>query len=428
MAATSIPRLLMDHSTRLAQVRTALAQCTGSLRVVLRGKPVDLPACRVHHDLLIFRLANGRTLGEQRQMIAERNLPDTFFQDDVVPAAQLAQEEILGSMVDEMGLRQVLAKNGQTEPLLITADAVLVNGNRRLATMRLLARDGEPIAGWPFVEVAPLPAPPIVTEADVLALEAYLQIQPDTKADYEWYDEALLFDRLHNQGVTDADLAGQYERTVDKIQELRRMLALARNYLAAIGKPDAFTQLSKHKYAFDELQKVLAKETNAAKKALVEGFAFQHMQKAATHGRRYETIPAIHAHLDAIVDRVANEAKITSATPSPLNLALGIPPSASDRPYAAVLRLLTDKRMPAATIAGCIDEVISEEERRAEERTKATALDSSLILAHDAIDAASRHLVSPMTICGSRQLSAIDGLQVKLSSLRAIIADRVIAQ
>src|SRR6185312_10992781 len=108
-----------------------------------------LPVIRLGIDVPIYRMANGRTRTAQLQYVRSHKLPVHFFSaGQENQEAQQAQHDILDRFSKEgtpsiIPIATVLGEGRQTEPILITAAGVVVNGNRRLAAMRELYAGGE---------------------------------------------------------------------------------------------------------------------------------------------------------------------------------------------------------------------------------------------------------------------------------------------
>ncbi len=148
---------------------------------------------------------------------------------------QLLHRFLLDKARDPGGpVLQELERQGlQTEPLLITADGLLINGNRRLAAMRqLLAQDPARFASFAEITAAVLPAD--AGSVDLDAIEAALQMAPETKLAYGWINRRLKLRRQRDdlklplQTILDAyRMPGpiQLDREIEE-------LALAEDYLA----------------------------------------------------------------------------------------------------------------------------------------------------------------------------------------------------
>ena len=87
----------------------------------------------------------------------------------------------------------------QREPLLITMNGVVVNGNRRLAAMRELftERPGE-FKHFSHVDCAVLPAS--ITPHEMRETEVRLQMRPETKLPYGWIDGSIAIQEMIDSG------------------------------------------------------------------------------------------------------------------------------------------------------------------------------------------------------------------------------------
>jgi len=216
----------------------------------LRGRYEAAPVIELPEALLVYRVENGRLIAEIEEH-ARRHGLDL----DHLRAAQetLEVQRLLHRLLAEKAaspegpILQELAEQGQQiEPLLISADGVLINGNRRLAAMRtLLARDPERYAGFAAVSAAVLPAD--VTPAEVEAAEAALQMAPETKLAYGWINRRLKLRRQRQElGIPDAEILRAY-RLADagRIDEELGQLALAEDYLQRFAQsPRAYSLIA----------------------------------------------------------------------------------------------------------------------------------------------------------------------------------------
>ena len=129
-----------------------------------------------------YRLSNGRTATRQSQYISTKDLDSDFFEADWErEEAQTAQHSILLELIHGKGLEARFTKAGtrQTEPLILTSDGFVANGNRRLCAMRKCYYNNRiAYEHYSHVKVVQLPT---ATERDIVRLEAELQIEEDKK-------------------------------------------------------------------------------------------------------------------------------------------------------------------------------------------------------------------------------------------------------
>ncbi len=203
---------------------------------VYEAQRTMLPVIRLSLDVPVYRMANARTQTEQLAYIAEHKLPADYFsagQDN--EEAQQAQHDILTRFAKEKAgsitpIIDELDRTKQTEPILITPSGVVINGNRRLAAMRMLYADRK--SEFPsFAEVECMVLPPL-TEDQIDDIETRLQERPETKLPYSWVNETLKIRRqLAQKTKTEADIAQVRRKTVGDIRKALSALNYAEIYL-----------------------------------------------------------------------------------------------------------------------------------------------------------------------------------------------------
>jgi hypothetical protein len=215
--------------------------------VPFRQQVLDLPRIQIPIAFPLYNIGSGRTHRAQAGYIEEHSLPTEFFADPESEDAQLAQHEILLAMVDEEQLKADLQDKEQRRPLVLSYDGFIVDGNRRTAALRELR------------EVEQLSA--IVLPADALAGDLYeteleLQMATDTKADYNWVDEAL---HVRYGVVTLGEpmdaIARRMNQPQGDIQDMLARLALVDLYLGWLGQPERYHRVgAEDEQSFRELR------------------------------------------------------------------------------------------------------------------------------------------------------------------------------
>ena len=162
--------------------------------ISLRHGPAQLPTVHLEQELLVYRVDNGRLLASLQEQFSQRpaELKRLQQQEDKAETQELLHSLLLKKAADERGpiLRELRRLKVQTEPLLVDASGVVINGNRRLSAMRQLL-DEDPQAHKRFRKplVAVLPAS--VSRTEVEYIETALQLAPETKLPYGWIDRRL---------------------------------------------------------------------------------------------------------------------------------------------------------------------------------------------------------------------------------------------
>lgn len=218
--------------------------------VPLPGGLRRLPVAQVPAALPVYRFDNGRLIAELHEHAHQTGgvLEELRQSADSAPTQALLHQLLMAHAADDRGpIRQELRRlRQQTEPLLVTADGIVLNGNRRLAAMRsLLAEDPDTFACYSEISVAVLPAdcPP----ADMEFIEAALQMAPETKLRYGWVNRRLKLRRqvevlnLPRDWVLDAYQITDSEQLDRELAELE----LAEAYLTdRLGQPEHYAAIS----------------------------------------------------------------------------------------------------------------------------------------------------------------------------------------
>jgi hypothetical protein len=201
-----------------------------------------------------FSVLNHRTKAEQLREIKNSGNPDQFSSDPLGTLAQNAQYKILRSQSGFEDLKSDLKERGQHEPAIVTAEGVLINGNRRAAALRSLFADDNHMAAR-YVQCLVLPED--ATTEELVDLETELQIARDFKEDYSWVNEALLIEELYDrcnknfQAVATrmhrevSDIQSRY----DRLQQLNQLIQLSNGAYLHVDfgeKETPFEELAKH--------------------------------------------------------------------------------------------------------------------------------------------------------------------------------------
>lgn len=200
--------------------------------VPFRGKPLSLRRIRIETDFPLYRIQSGRTHRAQGAYLDRHpQIPRDFFSDPEDPKVQQAQHEILLSMIEEKDLSTDLRQRGQLAPIVLTKDGYVVDGNRRLSALRQRKED--------YVSAVVLP--PDAQSHEIYETEIELQMQRETKAPYNWIDEALHIEYGINElGEKPEQLAQRMRLKTEEINRKLAKLALVREYLVCLGEEEKY--------------------------------------------------------------------------------------------------------------------------------------------------------------------------------------------
>lgn len=242
----------------LDQERVAFLRARSKIRAALLPawprQQKELPLKEVEVDWVRFSTLNHRTRAEQMRATHKANRPDLFTADPLGRDAQQAQYEILRAQEGFEDLKNDLRERHQQEPAVISAEGVLINGNRRTAALRSLYHDDHALDAR-YVQCLVLPDD--ATADELVDLEAELQVARDFKQEYSWVNEAFLIQELYErEGRNFAHVARKMHRDessvkslYEKLQQLHQLVALskgARLHIDFTENESAFDELAKH--------------------------------------------------------------------------------------------------------------------------------------------------------------------------------------
>ncbi|MCD0450407.1 hypothetical protein LO762_14575 [Actinocorallia sp. API 0066] len=259
----------------------------------------ELPQVEVDINWVRFSTENHRTRAEQMRAVHESGQPDLFKLDPLGPEAQEAQYQILSRQEGFDALKADLLARGQQESAILTAEGVLINGNRRSAALRSLYRDGH----LKFQYVTCWILPKDATLDELLYLEAELQVARDFKQDYSWVNEALLIEDLYNREGKNWDrVAKRMHRKVAEVRDLFEKLQQVHQLVALSQGARLHVDFTENESAFDELAKHIKnkpiKEADSVKAAYFLGILSGAEYRNLRHLRRPDAADLVRRELE----------------------------------------------------------------------------------------------------------------------------------
>lgn len=204
--------------------------------VLFRGDYQALPVVLLPLDLPVYRAGNGRLAVLKAEYLrTHRKNNDYFEQGEELPEVQ---DALYGMLIElakdpDASIYQELYNTGiQTERILVTHEGIVVDGNRRLASMRTLYKE-DPAKFSSFSNVETILLPEDASAVDLELVEANRQLAPNTKLAYSWIDRRLKL-RYHrfNLGIPASIICETYRlRSEAQLHTELEELELAEQYL-----------------------------------------------------------------------------------------------------------------------------------------------------------------------------------------------------
>jgi hypothetical protein len=239
----------VERAERIRLISKRTAGPTRGHPVLFKGRYREFPVTTVPQEALVYRVDNGRLAAEleERATLGGQSLDALRQAFDSAEVQSLLHQLLLAkAQAAEGPIYAELERLGQqTEPLLVTFDGVVVNGNRRLAAMReLMRRDSR---RYPFQKPSVAVLPEGTEPREIEFIEIALQMVPETKLAYGWLDRRITLRKQRDVlGLSLEQISAAYR--IDDPAALNRELAelaLAEEYLEDYcGEPARYSQIA----------------------------------------------------------------------------------------------------------------------------------------------------------------------------------------
>lgn len=253
----------MDAATRkvkLEELRTnQLNQSMTGIPLRYKGSTRAEIVWRIPLDYLIYNKYNGRigsdVLSYEKQngelnaeLDSDREIIERFLYDSKVDRNKTTMDSLL--------------KNGQQRYGIVTADGIIVDGNRRAMLLNRLFHKREDF-GYTYDQVQhcqyflAIILPDDAEEKDIQQLETIYQMGEDDKLDYNPIEKYLKCKELKRLGFSEEDIAGFMSEKPGQIKEWLRILTLMEEYLQEYDYDGIYTRLEKTEGPFVDLANYL---------------------------------------------------------------------------------------------------------------------------------------------------------------------------
>jgi hypothetical protein len=214
----------------------------------------ELPVVTLPIEWVRFSTLNHRTRAEQEREKHRSGNSELFTGDPLGDHSQAMQLKILSQQGGFDDLKKDLKERRQQEPAVVTAEGILINGNRRAAALRRLWLDDH-VESARYIRAFVLPAD--ATKDELIDLETELQVSKDYREEYSWVNEALLIEEIFESSNKNWDKVAkrmrlekeEVQEQYEKLQQLHQLVALSngkRYHADFVGNNSAFRELAIH--------------------------------------------------------------------------------------------------------------------------------------------------------------------------------------
>lgn len=232
--------------------------CRTGIPIIYHGGIITLNAYEIPLEYLVYNPYNGRIGSVVKSYERQNHTLDPEDADDKA----LIEKFLWESKPDaNKKTKERLLKEHQQKHGIVTADGIIIDGNRRASLLSNIMAD----TNIPYNEKShcryfiAIILPEDADKKEILALETTYQMGEDAKVDYNPIEKYLKCKDLKDEGFTDDDIAGMMDSKPGEIRTMLSALRLMDDYLDEYGYSGMYTQLDKNEDSFLKLDSALKK-------------------------------------------------------------------------------------------------------------------------------------------------------------------------
>ena len=232
--------------------------CRTGIPITYHGGIITLNAYAIPLEYLVYNPYNGRIGSVVKSYERQNHTLDPEDADDEA----LIEKFLWESKPDaNKKTKERLLKEHQQKHGIVTADGIIIDGNRRASLLSNIMAD----TNIPYNEKShcryfiAIILPEDADKKEILALETTYQMGEDAKVDYNPIEKYLKCKDLKDEGFTDDDIAGMMDSKPGEIRTMLSALRLMDDYLDEYGYSGMYTQLDKNEDSFLKLDSALKK-------------------------------------------------------------------------------------------------------------------------------------------------------------------------
>ena len=213
-------------------------------RLRYKGETKDFKVFEIPMNALIYNVKNGRIGSLVKTFEHSYGVLDAETKEGSVTIADMIYKS---DEISNKRTRANIAKCGQMEPGIITADGILVDGNRRVSLMWSILSDPNSSADEKArcSNFRTVVLPENATDKDILRLETTYQLGTDEKVGYQPIEKYLHARDMEEMGFSIGEIEEYMNETNSSVQELLEVATLIDDYLDNCDCVGLYTRLPK---------------------------------------------------------------------------------------------------------------------------------------------------------------------------------------
>lgn len=245
-----------ERKQKLKELQESTTPAIIGLPLKYQGENKTFNAYRIPLDYLVYNPYNGRIGSIVKSYERQNHKLDVENPDDV----KLIEQFLWQSKIDaNKKTRQSLLDDHQQKFGIVTAEGVIIDGNRRASLLNNIRHDDSIPANrkghCEYFTAIILPGD--ADKKEILRLETTFQMGEDAKVDYNPIEKYLKCKDLKDAGFTDAEIADFMGESKSNVSMYLAVLQLMDQYLEYYNYTGIYTLLDKNEDSFQKLNSAL---------------------------------------------------------------------------------------------------------------------------------------------------------------------------
>lgn len=242
-----------DRKAALKKIQEEGTPYASGYPLQYKGENKQFSVWEIPMELLVYNPYNGRigSVVKSYEKQDHKLVPDNP-DDAAIIERFLWESKPAANEQTERSLRSI----GQQKFGIVTADGIIIDGNRRASIMNRIRRDenssAQERARCSSFKAVILPID--AQKADILRLETSYQMGEDAKVDYNPIEKYLKTRDLRESGFMNEDIADFMGISKTQVKENLEILDLIDDYLSTYGYDGIYTMAVGHEDSFQKLR------------------------------------------------------------------------------------------------------------------------------------------------------------------------------
>lgn len=233
----------LERKQALADIKENKTPSMTGITLTYNGERQRFDAYMIPLDLLVYNPYNGRIGSEVKSFERQHHRLNPENPDDIKIIEDFLWESKVKANKETM---ESLLKDHQKQFGIVTADGIIIDGNRRASLLNRLWRDNSINANEKlhcrfFLAII---LPQDADKKEIIRLETTYQMGEEAKLDYNPIQKYLKCGDLIEAGFNESEIASFMNIPKGEVLMFLRVLKLMDEYLEAYGYDGMYTQLS----------------------------------------------------------------------------------------------------------------------------------------------------------------------------------------